>query len=65
VLKHRHFMKKGVKLAIVLVLLLGVAGVYYGKNVFFKSPAQKETRLYETNIDNINKPVLIELSTES
>ncbi|MCY6370187.1 thioredoxin family protein [Clostridium ganghwense] len=62
-------MKSWTKVTIIVVLLLAVVGIYYGKNIYFKKDAGESA--VSSNLENIiqvekgelKKPVVMELST--
>lgn len=62
-------MKKWTKITIIVILLMAVVGIYYGKNVYFKKG--NEQAALTNNLDKIiavekgevKKPVVMELAT--
>jgi hypothetical protein len=58
------FMKKWMKIAIIGVLLLSIAGIYYGKNIYAKREGLKDGYQQET-IEIAGIPTLLEISTST
>lgn len=63
-------MKNSVKIGIIVVLILAVAGIYYGKNIYGKKGAEsgsaitnKIDEIIKIQDGKVNKPVVMELST--